>query len=237
LVKTSQFRDHTYVGDPVNAVRVFSEFGADELMILDINGYREARTIPAGLLEDISCQATAPLSVGGGIRTLSDIGRIVSAGAEKIILGSHAVTNPQFVRQAAMEFGSSTISVCIDAKPAPGGGYEACTLNGSRRSGIDVVSFALMMEEMGAGELVVQSIERDGQLSGFDLDLVGQVATSVSVPVVALGGGRHMDDFKLAWSAGSASAAAAGSAFVFFRKRGAVLLNYPPKMAAMLNGG
>ncbi|MBV8686490.1 MAG: imidazole glycerol phosphate synthase subunit HisF [Alphaproteobacteria bacterium] len=227
LVKTAGFADPLYVGDPVNAVRVFSRFGADEIMLLDINAGLAGRPIDFRLVEEVASEATVPLSIGGGIRQLGDIARIVAAGAEKVVIGRRAAEAPSFVAEAAREYGSSTISVCMDVGHAGQGDYAVRGLSGSTAA--RPAEFARRMEGLGAGELVVQSIERDGTMAGYDLALIREVGAAVSVPVVALGGAGCASDCAAAVEQGAASAAAAGSLFVFHRRRGAVLLSYPSR--------
>lgn len=228
LVKSLRFKKHAYVGDPVNATRIFSYFNADELIVLDILASREDRILGKAMLADIAAEARMPLSVGGGIRSLSHIQELISAGVEKVVIGTHAVERPSFVREAALEFGSSAVSVCIDAKRSLLGKEQVRCLNGTRRSRTTPAQFAQQMEEQGAGEIIIQSIDRDGCMIGYDIGLVRAVAESVAVPVVALGGAGNVGDFREVLQEGKASAAAAGSAFVYLKRRGAVLINYPP---------
>lgn len=227
LVKSVRFKDHAYIGDPVNAVRIFSEMQADELIVLDIDAYREGRTLSGPLLSDIACEATMPLAVGGGIRTIAQVHDLVSAGVEKVVIGAHAAVEPGFVRAAALEVGSAAVSVCIDVKRTLLGNDRVWTVNGTRRTNWTAVEFARAMQDQGAGEIVVQSIDCDGRMQGYDLALVRAVAESVTVPVVALGGAGKPGDFAAALGQGLASAVAAGSAFVYLRERGCVLINYP----------
>ena len=228
LVKSRRFADHGYVGDPVNAVRIFGELEADELMVLDIDARAAGRTIDPVLLRDIAAEATMPLSVGGGVRALYQIHELVAGGCEKVVIASQAVADPDFVHLAAREFGSSTISVCIDVRRSAKGHTEVWSENATRASGFTPLHFARLMEEQGAGEIVVQSIDRDGAMQGYDLDLVRRIAEAVAIPVVALAGAASAEDCRQVCAATAASAAASGSAFVYFRQRGAVLINYPP---------
>ena len=229
LVKTETFSKPTYIGDPINAVRIFNELQADELVFLDINATNEGRLIDLEFVKEVGEEAQMPFSVGGGIRSLDDIRSIISAGAERVILGTIAVENPDFVRQATEEFGSSTIAVCIDYKKKMFAGQKVHSQNGKKSSAYSVVDFAVLMQENGAGELIIQSIERDGKMNGYDLDAIRQVSEKVSIPVVALGGAKELNDLKLAYSEAYASGVAAGSLFVYQGIHRGVLINYPDK--------
>ena len=198
LVKSRKFKDYRYIGDPINAVRLFNELLADELVFLDISATKNNRAISLDLIKDIGEEANMPFCVGGGIRELSQIQDIISAGAEKVIIGSYAVVNPDFVKQAASEFGSSTITVCIDVKKKFLGKEQVWTVNGSKVSGFDPLSFAQLMEKNGAGEIIVQSIEHDGMMEGYDLALTKSIADTINIPTVALGGAGNINDLKKA---------------------------------------
>jgi cyclase len=229
LVKSKKFKEHRYIGDPINAVRIFNEFMADELVFLDISATKNGRSISLGLIREIGEEASMPFSVGGGITTISQIREIISAGAEKVIIGSYAVLNPGFVRQASEEFGASTIAVCIDVKKKWLGKEQVWTENGTRASGLDPLDFARLMEKNGAGEIIVQSIENDGSMKGYDIGLIKRIAENVSIPVVALGGAGSLDDLKKAYLEGYATGLAAGSLFVYYGENKGVLINYPEK--------
>ena len=229
LVKSKRFKDYRYIGDPINAVRIFNELVADELVILDIAATKNNRVISLDLVKDIGEEANMPFCVGGGIRELSRIREIISAGAEKVIIGSYAVVNPGFIREAADEFGSSTITVCIDVKKKMFGKEQAWTVNGSKASGFDPLEFALLMEKNGAGEIIVQSIENDGEMKGYDLPLISRIAEQVKIPVIALGGAGSVNDLKKAYHEANATGLAAGSLFVYYGPNKGVLINYPEK--------
>jgi len=229
LVKTIKFKKPRYIGDPINAVRLFNDQKADELVFLDILASRESRTINPHFVEKVGDEADMPFGVGGGIRSIQDIRDITSAGAEKVIINTYAAENPEFIKHAAEEFGSSTISVSIDLKRRFVKNYQVYTLGGSTATGRDPLQFAKLMETMGAGELIINSIDRDGTMEGFDIALIQSIADLVSIPVVALGGCADLDDMKKARMHGHASAVAAGSLFVFHGPRRAVLINYPPQ--------
>ncbi len=227
LVKTVRFGRHAYVGDPINAVRIFNQLDADELVFLDIRASREKRLIPLDFVRDVGEEANMPFAVGGGIRTLEDIRRILSAGAEKVVLGTVAAQDPGFVAEAAEAFGSSTITVCIDVKKKLFGREQAWVLSGTRPTGLAPEEFARRAEARGAGEIIIQSMDRDGTMQGYDLDLVRRVADAVTIPVVALGGAGTAADLVRGHAEGHATAVAAGSLFVFQGPRRGVLINYP----------
>lgn len=228
LVKTTRFRDARYVGDPLNAVRIFEAFRADELVLLDITATREHRAITPRVVQSIGEEANMPLAVGGGLRTNQQIRDVLAAGAEKVVIGTHAAEDPGFVASAANRFGSSTIVVCIDVKKSAFGSPTVRSHGGTRRTPHEPVEFAKRMEELGAGELIVQSIDRDGMRGGYDLELLRSVSEAVSVPVIALGGAGHPRDLREGCRAG-ASAVAAGSLFVFHGAAKGVLISYPPR--------
>lgn len=227
LVKTVKFKEPRYVGDPINTVRIFNAKEVDELVFLDITATVEKRPPQFKLLAEIAGECFMPLGYGGGIRNIEDIREIFSVGMEKVIINSHAVENPAFIRQAADLFGSQSIVVSMDVKRSFFGKYELYTHGGKKPTGRDPVSFAVEMQQMGAGELFLNSIDRDGTMQGYDIDLVKKVTESVSIPVIACGGAGGIDDFAAAVDKGGASAVAAGSLFVFQGKHRAVLISFP----------
>ena len=227
LVKSKQFKNHRYIGDPVNAVRIFNDLQADELIFLDILATKEKRTISTDFVKNVGEEANMPFAVGGGINSINQIRQILHAGAEKVVLNTGAIHHPEFVRQAADMFGSSTITVCIDVKKKFLGTEQVWTVGASKATGKSPVSVAVEMEKQGAGELIIQSIENDGMMQGYDIPLIRKISEAVTIPVVALGGAGTKIDFKQAIDEGYASAVAAGSMFVYHGPRNAVLVNYP----------
>lgn len=230
LVKSIQFKKFIYIGDPLNAVRIFNEFSADELLFLDIDASKENRTIDPLLVQKINFEATMPFGVGGGIKSLNDIEKIIQAGAEKIVLGNIALANPNFVKEAASHFGSSTICVCIDYKKHWFYGIQTYGLSGRKKYTKDPLTFAKEMEEMGAGEIILQSIERDGTFSGYDYELLHQISEEISVPITALGGAKNHQEMQFILDESKVNAAASGSCFVFNDSSRGVLLNYPKRL-------
>jgi len=229
LVKSAKFKNHRYIGDPINAVKIFNDLKADELAFLDISASKEKRIISPEFVKNVGEEANMPFSVGGGISTVQHIRDIIACGAEKVIIGSQAVRTPEFISEAADTFGSSTITVCIDVNKTIWGKEKVFIQNGKQSTIYHPVEFALLMEKMGAGELIVQSVLHDGMMEGYHLDLVRQIASEVNIPVVALGGAGSMNDFKAAVQLSHASAIAAGSLFVYHGARKGILINYPGK--------
>lgn len=229
LVKSIQFKNHKYIGDPINAVRIFNELRADELVVLDIEASRQNRLISLDFVKNVGEEANMPFAVGGGIKTIENIKDVISAGAEKVIINTSAAQNPDFVRQAAETFGSSTIVVCIDVKKKLFRGERTWILSGSKSTPYTPLEFARLMEKNGAGELIIQSIERDGTMTGYEIELTKSISTSVTVPVIALGGAGTHEDLITAYKDGYANGLAAGSLFVYQSKKRGVLVNYPDK--------
>lgn len=227
LVKTIRFKDPTYLGDPINIVKIFNEKEVDELIFLDITATVESRRPPFELLEKIASECFMPLGYGGGIRRMEEVRTLLSLGVEKICINTHAVEEPSFVRQAADFAGSQSVVVSIDVKKNRLGRYEVFTHSGKRASGLDPIRFAQEMETQGAGELLLNSIDRDGTMQGYDLGLIRQVTRAVSIPLVVCGGAGGVQDLVDAVMVGGASAAAAGSMFVFQGRHRAVLISYP----------
>lgn len=229
LVKTVQFKNEQYIGDPINAVRIFNDLKADELVFLDIDASKEHRTISLDLIRDIGGEANMPFAVGGGIKTIETIRAIIAAGAEKVIINSYALENHSFIKEASDTFGSSTIVVCLDVKKKFLGSEQVWSLGGTKASGKDPVAFAKEMEAFGAGELIIQSIEKDGKMTGYDIALIRKISEAVTIPVVALGGAGSISDLEKGYTEGIATGLAAGSLFVFHGKMKGVLINYPER--------
>jgi len=227
LVKTEKFKDPVYIGDPINAIRIFNDLRADELVFLDIEASRQGRCIPAEFVKACGEEANMPFAVGGGITSIEQIRQLLQAGAEKVIIGRAAFTHPEFVKQACNEFGTSTIAICMDVKKNWLGKYQVVTLNASESTGVEPVCYAQKMEQLGIGEIIVQSVDRDGTRSGYDVELLKQVNKAIHIPVVALGGASSVHDMQWARHHTAVSALAAGSMFVFYGKNKGVLIQYP----------
>lgn len=233
LVKGTKFKEHTYIGDPMNAVRIFNEKEVDELILLDIAATKEKRTISLGVVQKIGEETDMPFAVGGGIRSIADIKSILSSGAEKVCINSYAFENPYFIREASERFGSSSIIVSIDVKADTRGNEYVHIDCGSKNTRVDPVTFAMKIAEMGAGEILINSIDKDGTMAGYDIGLIRKISEAVSIPVIALGGAGRLEDLRLAVSEGKASAVSAGSLFVFYGNNRAVLITYPTKEELM----
>jgi cyclase len=226
LYKTVQFKDPRYVGDPINAIKIFNDKEVDELVVLDIDATRRGN-IDFALLNRLNKEAFMPLGYGGGITSVDDIRRILNLGFEKVIVNHHAIEHPEFITAASRACGSQSVVVCLDVKREFGGKYRVYDYLTRKPLKLDATEYARRVVELGAGEIIVYSVDRDGTYSGYDLGILKCVSTAVSVPVVALGGARNVKDFAAAVSEGRVSAVAAGSMFVFHGPHRAVLITYP----------
>lgn len=226
LVKTQRFKEPKYVGDPINAIRIFNDKEVDELLLLDITASREGKGPAFDTIRDIASECFMPVAYGGGIRSMDDIRRILKAGIEKVVLNTAAIDNPQLVRQAADEFGSQAVVVSIDARRKLLGRYEVVARGATQGTGLHPVEQAQKMEQCGAGEIFLTAVDRDGTMEGYDLELLQRVASKVHVPVIAAGGAGKVQDFGDAVRHG-ASAVSAGAMFVFHGPHRAVLITYP----------
>lgn len=228
LVKTVRFQNPSYVGDPINTVRIFNEKEVDELIFLDINASLRKRKPQFDLLHEIASECFMPFTYGGGLSTLDDMARVFKLGAEKIAINSAVHADPQLVRRAAERFGSQSVVASIDVKRRKlRSGYVVCRAGKPAKA--TPVEFARQMEQLGAGEILLTSIDRDGTMDGYDLDLVARVTAVVSIPVVACGGAGSVSDFRRAVREGGASAVATGSMVVYQGRNRAVLVNFPTK--------
>lgn len=227
LVKTVRFKKPVYIGDPLNSVKILSEKGADEIILLDIEASVQDRIPDYFLIGKIASEALVPFAYGGGVRTIEDARRIFSSGVEKIVVNTRAVEAPLFIKMLSEEFGSQSIIVSIDTQRENGGGYGVYSHAGRKKVDVEPVEFALKMQEMGAGELLINSIDRDGTMTGYDLDISGAIASAVNIPVVACGGAGETGHMRELFTTCDVSGAAAGSVFVFVGKYRAVLINYP----------
>jgi len=229
LVKTVRFKDPKYVGDPINTVRIYNEKEVDELIFLDITATPEGKAPQFRIISDLASECFMPLTYGGGVRDLDDIKKIFALGVEKVAVNTHAVENPEFINRAADMFGSQSILVAIDVKKTLLGKYRVCTNSARNVTKIDPVEHALNMADVGAGEILLTSVDRDGTFSGYDLELIERVAGAVTIPVIACGGAGGIEDFALATRQAGASAVAAGSMVVYQGPHRAVLVNFPSK--------
>lgn len=226
LVKTVQFRNPRYVGDPVNAVKIFNEKESDELVVLDIDASAQGREPNFKLISQLAVECRMPLCYGGGIKTVDQAKRIIGLGVEKVALSSSAIEQPRLVSEIAREIGSQSVVVVLDVMKR-GASYEVWTHNARRKTGSDLESVASRAEAEGAGEVVANSIDNDGVMKGYDLELATRLRKVTRLPVTILGGAGSLADLGKLISACGIVGAAAGSLFVFKGAYRAVLINYP----------
>lgn len=230
LVKTVQFGAPKYVGDPINAVRIFNEKEVDELIVVDIDATVKGVEPDYQMISYLAAECRMPLCYGGGVKTVSQFERIISLGVEKVSIGSAVVDTPHLISDAAKRVGSQSVVVVLDVKKT---GlmrrYEVVTHNAMRHSRLNPVELARKAADLGAGEIVVNSVDRDGEMQGYDLELVDQIRQAVNLPITVLGGAGSLSDVKALAERYGVIGAAAGSLFVFKGKYRAVLINYPAR--------
>lgn len=227
LVKTRQFKNPIYIGDPCNTVRIFNELEVDELIFLDITASAKQSSINLSVLQDISNECFMPLTYGGGIRHRDQVKEVFEIGYEKIAINSYAHENPEFITQVAEHFGSQAVIGAIDVKRNLWGAHKVVSHSATHGNGKDPVSWAQELEYLGAGELMITSVNNEGTWSGYDLELIRSIADAVNIPVIANGGCGKTDDIYDVVNVGAASAAAVGSMVVFQRQGMGVLVNFP----------
>jgi cyclase len=241
LVKTVKFSDGKYVGDPLNAVKIFNEKEVDELMILDIDATTQNRGPNYELIRNIAIESRMPLCYGGGVKTVEQAKKIITLGAEKVAISSIAVEKPEIISQISKAVGSQSVVVVIDVKyrgifKKP----EVVIHNATKPTGLNPVDFAKSCERLGVGEIVINSVDRDGVMNGFDTKLINEIRNAISTPMTILGGASNLDDISNAIKDFGVIGVAAGSLFVFKGKYKAVLINYPngfEKNQVLINGG
>ncbi|MDD3196209.1 MAG: AglZ/HisF2 family acetamidino modification protein [Paludibacter sp.] len=228
LVKTVRFKDPKYVGDPINAVKIFNEKEVDELIVLDIDASVEGREPDYKLIEHLAVECRMPLCYGGGIKTVEQAQRIFNLGVEKIAVSSLAVEHPEVLTELAARVGNQSVVVVMDVKKNFfGSRYELYVHNGKKATGLDPVQFARRMQDAGAGEIVVNSIDQDGMMNGYDFKLIEAVRNAVTIPLTVMGGAGKLEDMGSVIQRHSVIGVAAGSMFVFKGKFRAVLIHYP----------
>lgn len=230
LVKTRQFADPTYVGDPVNAVRIFNEKEVDELLVVDIDATAKGVEPNYELIAKLAAECRMPLAYGGGVKTADQIGRIIQLGVEKVVVSAAAIADPNLIGDAARKVGSQSVVVVADVRGDGQGGYRVFTHNGTVATNHAPEQMARLAQETGAGEFIVNNIDRDGMGGGYDLDLVARCRAATSLPITVLGGAGSLDDIKTLIDQFPIIGAAAGSLFVFKGKYRAVLINYPDRV-------
>ena len=226
LIKTTRFASPRYVGDPLNAVRIFNEKRVDELIVLDIGATSKGSGIEFDLVSRLASECRMPLCYGGGVSSVADADRLVSLGVEKVAMSAAAVGDPALVSSVARTIGNQSVLVAIDVRKTESGSYEVVTHNGLRQLGADPIMVAQAMEDAGAGEILVNSVDRDGMLDGYDIPLAESIRDATSLPLSILGGASSADDIRSLVAAIGVVGAAAGSLFVFRGKYRAVLISY-----------
>ncbi len=227
LVKTVQFKNPKYVGDPINAVRIFNEKQSDELMVLDIDASVEKKEPDYTMIKKLASECRMPLCYGGGIKTVEQAQKIFSLGVEKVALSSAAIENPGLVSEISERVGTQSVVVVLDVKKKLFGGYEIVTHNGKKSTGKNPADMAVLFQKMGAGEIVINSIDQDGVMKGYDIDLATKIRKQITVPLTILGGAGSLDDIGKLISNFGIIGASAGSLFVFKGVYKAVLITYP----------
>lgn len=229
LVKTVGFKDPKYVGDPINAVKIFNEKEVDELMVLDIDASVEGRGPDFTLIRNLAVECRMPFCYGGGVTTVEEAKKIIHLGAEKVALSSAVINDFDLSRKIGEAVGVQSVVVVLDVKKSFLGGYEIYIHNGKRATGIKVKDFVQKLDKVGVGEIVINSIDRDGKMNGYDFHLIDLVRDSTEVPITVLGGAGSLDDIKAVTSKYKIIGVSAGSLFVFKGKYKAVLISYPNK--------
>ncbi len=229
LVKTVRFKTPAYVGDPVNAIKIYNEKEVDELIVVDITASFEKRPPPFDLLAEIARECFMPFTYGGGISSVDDARKIFGLGIEKVVINSHAVENPSFIKQLAELFGNQSVVIALDVKQNSLGKYVLHTHGGRKATSLDPVDFAVKAQHLGAGEIFLNSIDRDGTWEGYDVRLIKGLTEAISIPLIACGGAGRVEDFVAAVKEGGASAVAAGSMVVYQGKDLGVLINFPKR--------
>lgn len=227
LVKGEKFNKHKYVGDPINAVRIFNEKEVDELAFVDISASRNASGPDYALIEDMASEAFMPTAYGGGIQSVQQVEKLFRLGVEKVIINSAFYDNPSLIKECSEIAGAQSIVVAIDVRKSLLGRYEVCVRNGSKKTSMNPIDYANKAQDYGAGEIILTSIDREGTGSGLDLELIKQVTAAVELPVIAQGGVGNLEHIRQGTKVAGASAIAAGSFFTFHGKHKAVLLTYP----------
>ena len=230
LYKTVSFGHPKYVGDPLNAVRIFNEKEVDELMVIDIDASRLSHEPDYKLIASLAMECRMPLCYGGGVKTVEQIDRIIGLGVEKVAIASAAVDSPNLIKEATSRVGSQSVVAVIDVKKTGlFRGYEVVTMNATRRTGLEPDAWAAKLQQLGVGEIILNSVDNDGKMKGYDFSLIDLVRNAISTPLTVVGGAGTMDDIRNLVSRYGIIGAAAGSHFVFKGKFRAVLINYPSR--------
>lgn len=226
LVKTVKFNASKYIGDPINAVKIFNEKEADELIFLDIDATVNVTPPDFSMIQKLAAECRMPLCYGGGVKTVEQAKKIIGLGVEKVAISSEAIINPSLVSSIAQEIGNQSVVVVLDVKKSLFGKYEVMTHNGKKKTGFTVFECAKRFEKLGAGEIVINSIDSDGQMQGYDLTLASDVRDAISIPLTLLGGAGSLSDITELVKQCGVIGASAGSMFVYKGRYKAVLINY-----------
>lgn len=229
LVKTVQFKNPKYVGDPINAVRIFNEKEVDELMVLDIDATGENREPDYKMIEHLAAECRMPLCYGGGIKSAAQAQRIFNLGVEKIAISAAVINNESLLKEIADIVGVQSVVVVLDVKKKLLGGYEVYINNGRKGTGKNPIQFAKHLQDLGVGEIVINSIDQDGQMKGYDMNLIQKIREVLHIPLTVLGGAGSLDDIKSVIDKFGVLGVSAGSLFVFKGVYKAVLINYPTR--------
>jgi cyclase len=227
LVKTVNFKDPKYVGDPINAVKIFNEKEVDELMVLDIDASKENRGPDFNLIKNLAVECRMPFCYGGGVSTVEQAKKIISLGAEKVALSSAIIENPILCKEIGEAVGVQSVVVVLDVRKKMLGGYDLYTMNGKKKSKRKLKEFVIELNKIGVGEIIVNSIDNDGKMLGYDIELAEMIRNLCDVPITILGGAGNLEHIKSLITKFKVIGAAAGSLFVFKGKYKAVLINYP----------
>jgi len=227
LVKGIKFDNYKYIGDPINAIKILNDKQVDELVYLDIDATKENRVIDVEIVKTIADECYMPFAVGGGISKISEISKLLSAGAEKVVINSSTITNPNLIPQAVIEFGSQSIIATIDIKINWFGKHVVTYSSGKKRTNLNLFDFAVELERKGVGEIMLNCVYADGVMNGYDYKIIQKLSEKVSIPVIACGGAGKLEHVKHLFSSTNVSAAASGSLFVFHGNRDSILINYP----------
>jgi imidazole glycerol-phosphate synthase subunit HisF len=229
LVKTVKFKDPKYIGDPLNAVKIFNEKEVDELAVFDLDATVLGNEPNYSLIEKMANQSRMPICYGGGVKTVKQAQIIFNLGVEKIALSSSIIQNPNLISEISEKVGSQSVIIVLDVKKKFLGGYEIYTHNGKKSTGVNPIEFAKKAQELGAGEVIINSIDNDGMMNGFDMNLIAKVREVITIPLTVLGGAGSLDDIKNVIVKNGVIGVAAGSLFLYRGVYKAVLINYPSK--------
>lgn len=230
LVKSVHFKNHKYVGDPINAVRIFNEKEVDELMVIDIDATVNNREPDYVMIEKLAAECRMPMCYGGGVKTVEQAQKIFSLGVEKIAISSAIFEDLSLIQRMGEKVGTQSVVVVLDVKKKLLGGYEVYTHNGKKKTGKNPIEFAAELEKLGVGELVINSIDHDGQMKGYDFDLISKIREVIHIPMTVLGGAGTLADIGQLIKKFGIIGASAGSLFVFKGVYKAVLINYPSRV-------